>query len=107
MSDDGYELSYGLPRTTGGVTKLRALVVEDDPDLNRQLRQALSDAGFAVDCARDGEEGFFLGENGALRHRHPGSWPAEDGWYQYSGAVAPDRAEYARYHPDGARPMER
>jgi two-component system OmpR family response regulator len=41
---------------------VRILVVEDDPDLNRQLVQALSAAGYAVDTARDGEEGFYLGE---------------------------------------------
>ena len=41
---------------------MRALVVEDDKDLNRQLVRALGDAGFAVDTAFDGEEGFFLGE---------------------------------------------
>jgi two-component system, OmpR family, response regulator len=41
---------------------VRALVVEDDKNLNRQLVQALTDAGFAVDSAADGEEGFFLGE---------------------------------------------
>jgi two-component system, OmpR family, response regulator len=41
---------------------VRALVVEDDPDLNRQLVRALTDAGFAVDTAFDGEEGFFFGE---------------------------------------------
>jgi len=41
---------------------LRVLVVEDDPDLNRQLVSAMDDAGYAVDKAFDGEEGFFLGE---------------------------------------------
>jgi two-component system OmpR family response regulator len=41
---------------------LRLLVVEDDPDLNRQLVTALSDAGYAVDTAFDGEEGHFLGD---------------------------------------------
>jgi two-component system OmpR family response regulator len=41
---------------------VRALVVEDDPDLNRQLCAALIEVGFAVDTAVDGEEGFFLGE---------------------------------------------
>jgi two-component system OmpR family response regulator len=40
---------------------MRVLVVEDDPDLNRQLRAALIDAGYAVDVALDGEEGHFLG----------------------------------------------
>ncbi|MEW5963545.1 MAG: response regulator transcription factor [Pseudomonadota bacterium] len=41
---------------------MRILVVEDDRDLNRQLVSALIDAGYAVDSAADGEEGFFLGE---------------------------------------------
>ena len=41
---------------------MRALVVEDDPDLNRQLVTAIGDAGYAVDNAVDGEEGCFLGE---------------------------------------------
>jgi two-component system OmpR family response regulator len=42
---------------------MRILVVEDDPDLARQLKQALGDAGYAVDHAPDGEEGQYLGEN--------------------------------------------
>lgn len=41
---------------------MRVLVVEDDPDLNRQLVAALSEAGYAVDKAEDGEEGHFLGD---------------------------------------------
>ena len=41
---------------------MRILVVEDDTDLNRQLVQALSEAGYAVDTAFDGEEGHFLGD---------------------------------------------
>jgi len=41
---------------------MRLLVVEDDKDLNRQLVKALSQAGYAVDSALDGEEGQFLGE---------------------------------------------
>jgi two-component system OmpR family response regulator len=41
---------------------MRLLVVEDDRDLNRQLVKALSQAGYAVDTAFDGEEGQFLGE---------------------------------------------
>ena len=41
---------------------MRALVVEDDPDLNRQLVTALEDADYVVDTATDGEEGCFLGE---------------------------------------------
>ena len=40
----------------------RILVVEDDEDLNRQIAAALSDAGYVVDSARDGEEGYFLGD---------------------------------------------
>ena len=41
---------------------MRLLVVEDDPDLARQLSTALTDAGYAVDQAHDGEEAQFLGE---------------------------------------------
>jgi two-component system OmpR family response regulator len=41
---------------------LRLLVVEDDKDLNRQLVEALQQAGYAVDRAFDGEEGHFLGD---------------------------------------------
>ncbi len=41
---------------------MRLLVVEDDRDLNRQLVKALTQAGYAVDAAFDGEEGQFLGE---------------------------------------------
>ncbi len=41
---------------------MRVLVVEDDQDLNRQLVTVLSDAGYAVDTALDGEEGYFLGD---------------------------------------------
>jgi two-component system OmpR family response regulator len=41
---------------------MRVLVVEDDPDLGRQLTDALAQAGYAVDLAPDGEEGHFLGE---------------------------------------------
>ena len=41
---------------------MRVLVVEDDPDLNRQLAAACRDAGWVVDTAADGEEGHFLGD---------------------------------------------
>ena len=41
---------------------MRILVVEDDPDLSRQLKDALIDVGYAVDIAGDGEEGHHLGD---------------------------------------------
>jgi len=41
---------------------MRLLVVEDDRDLNRQIVTALEAAGYAVDRAFDGEEGWFLGD---------------------------------------------
>jgi two-component system OmpR family response regulator len=41
---------------------MRLLVVEDDRDLNRQIVAALETAGYAVDRALDGEEGWFLGD---------------------------------------------
>lgn len=41
---------------------MRVLVVEDDKDLNRQLVEAFTEAGYAVDRALGGEEGHFLGD---------------------------------------------
>jgi two-component system OmpR family response regulator len=41
---------------------MRILLAEDDTDLARQLKGALTDAGYAVDHAPDGEEAQFLGE---------------------------------------------
>jgi len=41
---------------------MRVLVVEDEPDLRRQVSRALSEAGYSVDEAPDGEEGQFLGD---------------------------------------------
>ncbi|MFQ5534258.1 MAG: response regulator transcription factor [Sphingomonadales bacterium] len=41
---------------------MRLLVVEDDPDLARQLAEALRDQDYAVDQAFDGEEAEFLGD---------------------------------------------
>ena len=41
---------------------MRILVVEDDTNLNRQIKDALTEGGYAVDVAFDGEEGHFLGE---------------------------------------------
>ncbi len=42
---------------------MRLLVVEDNRDLNRQLAGALTDAGYVVDRAFDGEEGHYLGDS--------------------------------------------
>ena len=41
---------------------MRILLVEDDEDLQRLLKKALTDAGYVVDSATDGEEGHFLGD---------------------------------------------
>ncbi|ODN72448.1 response regulator transcription factor [Methylobrevis pamukkalensis] len=41
---------------------MRILIVEDDPDLRRQLEGACKEAGYVVDLASDGEEGHFLGD---------------------------------------------
>ncbi len=40
---------------------MRVLVVEDEPNLTRQLKAALEGAGYAVDTASDGEDGHYLG----------------------------------------------
>lgn len=41
---------------------MRILVVEDDPDLQRQLVRALEETGYVADSASDGEEAYFLGD---------------------------------------------
>jgi two-component system OmpR family response regulator len=41
---------------------MRALVVEDSPDVASHLAQALGEAGFAVDHAGDGENAWFRGD---------------------------------------------
>ena len=40
---------------------MRILVVEDEAALSEQLAAALGAAGYAVDCAADGERADFLG----------------------------------------------
>lgn len=41
---------------------MRVLIVEDDAVLRGQLTSALSDSGYAVDTAADGEEAYYLGD---------------------------------------------
>src|SRR5918993_695915 len=41
---------------------MRVLVVEDEARLAKQLAAALGAAGYAVDCAADGERADFLGQ---------------------------------------------
>lgn len=41
---------------------MRILIIEDDRELNRQLAEALVEAGYVADRAFDGEEGHFLGD---------------------------------------------
>jgi two-component system, OmpR family, response regulator len=50
-----------LKQNTGG--GLRILVVEDEASLARQLATALGHAGYAVDCAADGERAHILGHD--------------------------------------------
>ena len=46
-----------------GDLELRILIVEDDIELNRQIKEELEENGYVVDCAFDGEEGHFLGDS--------------------------------------------
>jgi len=41
---------------------MRLLLIEDDPDLSRELSGELGRRGFAVDCCREGVDGAFMGE---------------------------------------------
>lgn len=40
---------------------MRALIVEDEAPLRKQLSSAVGKAGYSVDCAEDGQEGLFYG----------------------------------------------
>ena len=44
---------------------MRVLIVEDEPNLGRQLRATLEGAGYAIDLATDGEDGHYLGSTEA------------------------------------------
>jgi len=50
--------SFGWAITKG----VRILVAEDEAALSEQIATALSHAGYAVDCAADGERADFLGQ---------------------------------------------
>jgi two-component system OmpR family response regulator len=50
-----------LEESAGG--DLRILVVEDEASLAERLRTALDHAGYAVDCAADGERAHILGHD--------------------------------------------
>ena len=41
---------------------MRVLIVEDEPSLSRQLESALGEAGYAVDCADNGETADFMSQ---------------------------------------------
>lgn len=40
---------------------MRLLLVEDDPQLQSELKRALGSEGYVVDCSADGPEGEFMG----------------------------------------------
>ncbi len=44
------------------VPAMRILVIEDNPDVARQIRETLEDELFVVDVAQDGEQGWFMGD---------------------------------------------
>ena len=41
---------------------MRLLIVEDEPELAGQLKDAMTQVGYAVDLAADGEDAWHLGE---------------------------------------------
>lgn len=40
---------------------MRALIIEDEPQLQQQLADTISAQGYSLDCASDGEEGLYYG----------------------------------------------
>ena len=86
---------------------MRLLVVEDDPDLNRQLATALTDAGYVVDRAFDGEEGHYLGESEPYDAVILDiGLPKMDG-ISVLESLAARRPRHAGPDPHGARSLER
>ncbi|SNS00563.1 two-component system, OmpR family, copper resistance phosphate regulon response regulator CusR [Pseudomonas nitroreducens] len=62
-------------------TRMKLLIVEDEPRIGQYLQQGLSEAGFAVDLTADGDEGLQL----ALAAEHDllildVMLPGRDGW---------------------------
>ena len=62
-------------------TRMKLLIVEDEPRIGQYLQQGLSEAGFAVDLSADGDEGLQL----ALAGEHDllildVMLPGRDGW---------------------------
>ena len=45
---------------------MKILVVEDDPQVSRQIETALKNSGYVVETASDGEEGLYQGETGSF-----------------------------------------
>ena len=86
---------------------MRILVVEDDRDLNKQLSQALRDAGYIVDYAFNGEEGHFLGDTEPYDAVVLDiGLPRLDGLSR-ARAMAARRAHHAGAAADRARPLVR
>jgi hypothetical protein len=44
-----------------GWTYDTSMIVEDEPNLGKQLKATLEGAGYAVDLSTDGEDGHFMG----------------------------------------------
>ena len=42
---------------------MRILLIEDDKRMSEIISRGLKESGFAVDIARDGEEGFYLAKS--------------------------------------------
>ena len=45
---------------------MKILIIEDEPKTGEYLRQGLTEAGFVVDLARNGDDGLHLASNGAF-----------------------------------------
>src|SRR5215469_4397795 len=59
-----FGLQWACPcETMQSTCDMRILVVEDEPDLLRNIAQALREEGYAVDTATNGEDGLFNAES--------------------------------------------
>ena len=55
-------MKFHRTESPNGTRIIRALVVEDEIEISDHLKDLLRGAGFVVDCASDGDTGWYMGD---------------------------------------------
>ncbi len=67
---------------------MRLLLIEDEPKTIAYLKKGLTESGFVVDVADNGEEGLFL-HRISVRFNYPRCDAAQNGWMVCDDSSAP------------------